>query len=146
MKSFRVSGVVPATPAVIYESWLDGKKHSAFTGGKATIQGRVGGRFTVWDGYAEGTTLALEQDRRIVQSWRASDFPDDSPDSTLEVSLEPTRGGTRVTFRHSKVPDANAADLKQGWIDFYLTPMREYFSTLAVRRENRTASMRRKPR
>ena len=47
--SIEVSGVIPATPAQIWEAWLDGERHAAMTGAPATSEGaEPGDRFTAW--------------------------------------------------------------------------------------------------
>jgi uncharacterized protein YndB with AHSA1/START domain len=126
--SFEVSAVLPADPQSVYQAWLDGEQHAAFTGGDAEVDGRVGGRFNVWEGYIEGITLELEPGRRIVQAWRTTEFPPGCPDSVLEVLLAKTRGGTRITLRHSRIPDGQGAEYRQGWKEHYFTPMKRYFS------------------
>jgi activator of HSP90 ATPase len=124
---FKISAVIPATPAEIYRAWLSTKGHMSMTGSVARVSGKVGGRFTAWDGYIFGRTLELEQDQRIVQAWRTSEFPDDAPDSHLEVAFEKVKSGTKVTLTHTGLPRGTAASYKQGWKDFYLTPMKKYF-------------------
>jgi len=129
-----LSGLLPATPARIYQAWMDARDHSAMTGSKATVEsGAVGGRFTAWAGYIEGTHVALEPGRRILQSWRTTEFPPDAPESYLEVKLEPAPGGARITFRHSDVPAEQAAGYLQGWKDYYLKPMARFFAAEAKR-------------
>ena len=66
-KTIRQRVVVPAAPEEVYEAFVDAKKHSAFTGSKATCDPRVGGKFTAWDGYISGKNLLLEEGKRIVQ-------------------------------------------------------------------------------
>jgi activator of HSP90 ATPase len=124
---FKVSAVIPAKPSEIYKAWLSTKGHAAMTGNPAKVTGRVGGKFTAWDGYIFGSTLELEVDHRIVQAWRTSEFPDDAPDSRLEVLLEETKSGTKVTLTHTNMPKDQADSYKQGWDDFYFKPMKEYF-------------------
>ena len=124
---FEISAVIPASPAEIYEAWLSTKGHTSMTGSPARVSRKVGGKFTAWDGYIRGQTLALEPDQRIVQAWRTSEFPDDAPDSHLEVSLEKTKGGTRVRITHTDIPPGQAISYKQGWKDFYFKPMKEHF-------------------
>ena len=124
---FKVSAVIPAKPAEIYKAWLSSKGHSAMTGSTAKVTGKVGGKFTAWDGYIFGKTLELESDRRIVQAWRTSEFPDEAPDSRLEVLLVETKTGTKVTLTHTEIPEGQAEGYKQGWEDFYFRPMKEYF-------------------
>jgi len=124
---FEISAVIPASPAEIYEASLSTKGHTSMTGSPARVSRKVGGKFTAWDGDIRGQTLALEPDQRIVQAWRTSEFPDDAPDSHLEVSLEKTKGGTRVRITHTDIPPGQAISYKQGWKDFYFKPMKEHF-------------------
>ncbi len=126
--AIEVSTTLPATPRQIYLAWLSAKQHSAFTGGKATVQAKVGGHHTAWDGYIEGTTLTLEPYRRIVQSWRTSEFPADAPDSRLEVRLKAIRDGTRITLVHTNIPDGQAEQYREGWVEHYFQPMKAHFA------------------
>jgi activator of HSP90 ATPase len=71
---FTLSEILNATPSEIYNAWLTSKGHSAMTGSLANVDGRVGGKFTAWDGYIAGSTLELTPDQRIVQAWRTSDI------------------------------------------------------------------------
>jgi activator of HSP90 ATPase len=126
--SFKISTVLPSPRERLYKAWLSSKEHSVFTGGKARIQARVGGRFTAWDGYITGTTVVLEPFRRVVQSWRTAEFPPGSPDSRLEVLFDDVKMGTRVTLIHRQLPQGQAEQYKAGWREYYFVPMREYYS------------------
>ena len=97
------------------------------TGNAAKVDGKVGGKFTAWDGYIFGSTLELEPDQRIVQAWRTSEFPEDAPDSRLEILFEEVAEGTKVTLIHSNMPEDQVDSYRQGWEDFYFRPMKEYF-------------------
>ena len=124
----EVSEVLPVKQKNLYEAWLDSDKHSAFTGSKAVIDRRVGGKFTAWDGYISGTTITVEPFSRIVQTWRTTEFPDDDPDSQIEVLFEEVKEGTKITLIHTDIPEGQGEGYRQGWIDFYFTPMKQYFS------------------
>jgi activator of HSP90 ATPase len=117
----------PVEPKVFFKAWLDSRAHGAFTGSAASIEPRVGGAFTAWDGYIRGKTLELDPPRRILQAWRTSDFPDGAPDSLLELQLDPISGGTQLTLRHTGIPEAQGVDYAQGWLDYYFEPMQTYF-------------------
>jgi activator of HSP90 ATPase len=123
---FEISELIPAAPEVIYAAWLDSDGHSQMTGSPAQASAEVGGSFSAWDGYISGQNLALEPGRRILQAWRTSEFADTDADSRLEVLLEAAEGGTQVTLRHTNLPD-NGEQYRQGWTDFYFTPMKAYF-------------------
>lgn len=127
--TIELSRILPATPEQIFAAWLDASEHTAMTGSPASLESaQVGGRFTAWDGYIDGSLLALEPSVRIVQSWRSDDFPADALDSLLEIRLEPALGGTRVTLRHSDLPEGAGPALLEGWEEFYFEPMERYFA------------------
>jgi uncharacterized protein YndB with AHSA1/START domain len=125
---FEVSDVVPATPEQIYDAWMSSDGHTGMTGAEAHVDPRVGGDFDAWDGYITGRTIELDPGRRIVQSWRTSEFEDEHGDSRIEVVLDPVPDGTRVTVRHSNVPDGQLGYEQGGWQESYFEPMKEYFA------------------
>ena len=126
--NFRLSCVLPASPEAVYDAWLDGAKHSAMTGAEAKIVKRVGGAHSAWDGYITGKTVELVPGKRIVQSWRTTEFADSDPDSTITVELAPTKAGARLTLTHSGVPDGQTSYEHGGWQDNYFVPMKAYFA------------------
>ena len=123
---FEVSAIISGTPETLYNAWLDSQEHSSMTGSPATASDVVGESFEAWDGYIQGTNNELSYPNRIVQSWRTTEFEESDPDSILEVSFESVEGGTRITIRHSGLPE-HGMQYQQGWVDAYFTPMIEYF-------------------
>jgi uncharacterized protein YndB with AHSA1/START domain len=123
---FEVSAVIPVTREKVYAAWLSSKEHGKMTGSSARVSARLGGSFEAWDGYIQGKNLELEPPRRILQAWRTSEFAESESDSLLEILFEPEGEGTRVTIRHSNLPE-NGMQYQQGWIDAYFVPMKSYF-------------------
>ena len=123
---FEVSDVISASPDAIYAAWLSSDEHSKMTGSPARVSADVGHDFEAWDGYIQGKNLELQSPRRIYQSWRTSEFDNDEEDSLLEILLEMEGNGTRVTIRHSNLPD-HGMQYREGWKDYYFTPMKEHF-------------------
>ncbi|MSQ41148.1 MAG: hypothetical protein EXR55_05770 [Dehalococcoidia bacterium] len=126
--SIRVSAFLPVSARRLYEAWLDSDEHTAFTGSEATVDPAMGGGFTAWDGYIEGATEVLEPYRRIVQRWRTTEFPPGSPDSRLEVLLEPTQGRATITLVHTQIPEGQGQQYEQDWMEFYFEPIQRYFA------------------
>lgn len=124
----KVSAVFNLPAKALYEAWLSSEAHSAFTGSRAEIDPVVGGKYSAWDGYIQGETLELEPHERILQSWRTTEFPEGSPDSTLEVRFEEMDDGTRITLIHQNLPESQVGNYRQGWADHYFDPMQKYFS------------------
>ena len=126
-KGFTLSTILPVGAEKIYKAWLSSDGHSAMTGSPAKVNARVGGKFTAWDGYISGKTLELEPTHRILQAWRTTEFPEDATDSMVEILLKETEGGTKITLKHSNMPEEQVDSYRQGWENFYFTPMKEYF-------------------
>jgi uncharacterized protein YndB with AHSA1/START domain len=136
--SLSLSEVIPAPPDRIYAAWLSSEEHSAFTGDKAMVEPFVGGKHSSFDGYAVGQTVELLPGRRIVQTWRAEDFPIGSPDSRVEVTLEETVGGTMVTILHTEIPSGQGSSYRDGWLKYYLEALKGYFVAPAAKIPEKT--------
>jgi len=127
-ESILISEVIPATPQRIFSAWMDSAEHSAFTGDEAVVVTEVGGEHQSAGGYIKGRTLELNEGSRIVQSWRTTEFPAESPDSRVEITLEPTLGGTLVTLLHTDIPVGQGDRYRQGWNEYYLSRLKTYFA------------------
>lgn len=128
-RTIRQTVVLPAPPAVVFQTLMTSKGHSAFTGAPARIQPKVGTTFTVWGGYIHGKNLELVPGKRIVQSWRPSEetWPEDYF-STVTYSFSRVPTGTRVEFVHSGVLPDHAGHLSSGWKESYWGPLQTYFA------------------
>jgi activator of HSP90 ATPase len=123
---FTVSATIPATPKEVYDAWISSKGHAAMTGSAARVSAKVGGRFSAWDGYISGKNLELEPGRRIVQSWRTTEFAEDDEDSQIDVQLEETPGGTKLRLLHTNIPPGQS-NYHEGWKECYFEPMKKHF-------------------
>jgi len=122
--SIRQSVEIEASPHDVYEALMDPEKHSGFTGDVAVIERKVNGKFSAFGGYAKGKFRELIQDKRIVQTWRASDWKKDEV-STITIILKRTETGTSLEFIQTDVPERFAEEISQGWHEFYWKPMRK---------------------
>jgi len=119
----RQTVTLRASPHDVYEALMDSRLHAKLTGGPARISRKVGGTFTVFDGYAEGVNVELVADRKIVQTWRADDWPAGHY-STVMFALAKAGKGTKLTFTQTDVPADQVDSVRQGWRDFYWTPLK----------------------
>ena len=124
---FTLKTILSATAKEIYNTWLSSEGHTKMTGGEATSSNKVEGSFTAWDGYIQGKNLVLEENKRIVQSWRSSQFEPHEEDSQIEVLLTEQGDSTELKLIHSKVPESGEHYIK-GWDEHYFQPMKKYFS------------------
>jgi len=125
--TIRQKVAIPASPIEVYEAFIDAKRHSDFTGSRATCDPRVGGEFTAWDGYISGKNLELEKGKRLVQEWVTTEWPKGYSPSRLELTFTKVRGGTEILMVHSGVPAEQADDVAEGWNEFYWEPLKKYF-------------------
>lgn len=129
-ESILVTALIPTDAATLYRAWLSSKEHGAFTGARASIKAEEGSSYTAWDGYITGEILGLEPTSRILQSWRTTEFPDDAEDSLVEVLLRDSTGGCQMTLRHTHIPEGDGQKYYDGWQEYYVQPMTEYFASL----------------
>ena len=116
--------MIKASAHEIYESLMDSKKHSAFSGDVAKISREVGGKFTTFGGYSSGKNLELVKDKKIVQLWRASDWPE-GHFSTVTFLLKSAKGGTKVMFSQKGIPVSEVANITTGWKTYYWEPLKK---------------------
>jgi activator of HSP90 ATPase len=114
-----------ASPHEVYEALMDSQKHAAFSGEKASISRQVGGAIMAYDEYITGKNIELVPDKKIVQDWRAVDWPEGYFSCvTFEFTAVPE--GTRLDFTHTGLPEGTEEEFTQGWIDNYWEPMKKY--------------------
>lgn len=115
-----------ATPSDIYGTLMDSKRHGALSGQPAKVSSRVGGKWSVGHDL-EGTHLTLVKDKKIVQTWRANNWPKGTY-SKATFALSKAAGGTRITFTQTGVPSAGYRETNAGWRVYYWTPLRKAFA------------------
>ncbi|MDA1316751.1 MAG: SRPBCC domain-containing protein [bacterium] len=114
-------------PSVIYNAWLDSESHSKMTGGAAQCSKVVGDSHSAWDGYIWGKNVELITNKKIVQTWRTSEFDEKDEDSILTIEfVEKSEGKTELTLTHTSIP-VGQTQYKQGWIEYYFDPMKDFF-------------------
>ena len=124
----RQTVLIDASPAEVYEAYVDPEKHAAFTGQSATGSRKVGGAFTAGDNYVSGKYLALEKGKRILQEWTTTEWPAGYPPSLLELRLRAKGKKTELVMTHTRVPEEQVEYYAEGWKEFYWTPLRKYFA------------------
>lgn len=122
-RTIRQTVSFDASAHEVYEMLMDEKKHARFTGGAAHISRDVGGKFVTNDEYSSGTNLELVQDAKIVQTWRASDWPDGHY-SSLTIMLSQGAPPTNLSFVQTGVPADQYDEISKGWHDYYWNPLK----------------------
>jgi activator of HSP90 ATPase len=114
-----------ASPHRVYEALLDAKQFTAFSGRPAEINHAVGGAFSLFDGHIVGRNLELIPNQRIVQAWRAADWPEGAY-SIARFELKAQGSGTHLVFDHIGFPEGLRDHLAEGWEGHYWALLKKY--------------------
>jgi activator of HSP90 ATPase len=115
-----------ASPERVYEALLDAKQFSQFSGGApAEIDAKAGGAFSCFGGMITGRNVELKNARRIVQAWRAGNWPD-GVYSIAHFELAANGTGSKLTFDHTGFPESMHEHLDGGWHKMYWEPLKEH--------------------
>ncbi len=125
-KTVKQTVTFKASPKEVYNALMDSKKHSEFTGDAAVISPKKGGMFSTFGGWAHGRNLRLTNNRDIVQTWIASDWPNHHT-SIVHFHFFPMKKGkeTKMEFVHQNVPDFAVKGITSGWKENYWIPMKK---------------------
>jgi activator of HSP90 ATPase len=126
--SIRQAVIIKSGPQRVYDALLDAKQFSAFTGGApAEIDSKAGGAFSCFGGMITGRNVELMPNQRIVQAWRARNWPE-GVYSIVRFELDAQGSETRLTLDHSAFPEGNAEHLEGGWHKMYWEPLKKYLA------------------
>ena len=128
MDKFKITVKLNCKAKDVFKGWLDNKIHSEFTGGaKAKINANEGGTFTAWDGYISGKNVEIFPHKKIIQTWRTTEFDESDKDSIIEIVITQKEDYTLFSLTHTNIPDGEGDKYKKGWKDYYFVNMKKYF-------------------
>ncbi len=125
-KLIQQTVVLPSPPGRLFDMYLDPKEHAAFTGGEVVISPKPGSEFKAFNNMLSGQMLLVVPKRMIVQTWRSIHFGPDDLDSILTLTFHEDAAGGRIELVHVNVADRDAAQVNEGWENFYWKPWRRY--------------------
>ena len=128
MEKRSVGRVLPATPDVVYDEWLNAEGMRAWmcprpaTPTRIELDPQVGGNYRIdvdEKGLALSVTghyVAFERPRGMAFTWRCSTWESSAPDSVVVVQLEPRdEGRSLLTIRHLQLAADLRDDYQAGW-------------------------------
>jgi activator of HSP90 ATPase len=122
-KSLKQTRTFNTSGKALYETLMDSKKHSKLAGGPVKISPKVGGKFDAFGGMISGSNLELKPGKKIVQAWRAGDWPECHFSRATFSFASAGKGKTKMTFTQSGIPEEQYNSIKEGWIKWYWDPM-----------------------
>ena len=112
-------------PGKVYRALTDSGEFAAFTGAAAEIEAVEGGAFRCFGTFILGRNVELVTDRRVVQAWRAFNWPE-GVYSIVRFELHADGDGTKLVFAQDGVPDDAVEHVRSGWGVKYWEPLRKY--------------------
>lgn len=122
MKIIRQTYTIKAPVNKVWHALVDPKDIEGWSGTKAVMDAKVGTKFTLWGTEIHGTNLEVIPYKHLKQEWYA-DY--DTP-SYVTFILSESNGTTIVELIHEMVPADKFKDIKEGWKDYYMKPLKMY--------------------
>jgi len=122
------------TPAVLYDLYVNAKKHALISGVPAKINAKPGAAYSLHGGYIKGKNLRFVKNRLIVQTWRGAGWDKNDLDSTFIIQLEPKGKDVVLHAIHDNLPDKHAGNIDKGWFDHYWNPWKDYLAGKPIKR------------
>jgi activator of HSP90 ATPase len=132
--SIHQEPVFMASPKRVYEALTDARQFTRviqLSGAlqqmhlpdqPAVISKEEGGAFALYGGFITGRHIELVPNVRVVQAWRAGDWPA-GVYSIAKFELVVQGSGCKIAFDHTGFPDGDAKSLASGWKDHYWEPL-----------------------
>ena len=124
----RVQRVMPAAPEVVFDQWLDPESLTEWMCPRPvrvvalTVEPRIGGsvQFDVDDSGTRvlitGHFLSIDRPHMLRFTWSASDWPDPTAVSVVNVAFEPFGDDqTLMSIEHSLLPPEEFDNFENGW-------------------------------
>jgi activator of HSP90 ATPase len=132
--SIHQEPVFAASPKRVYEVLTDAKQFTRviqLSGAlqamhlpdePAVISKDEGGAFALFGGFITGRHIELVPNVRVVQAWRAGDWPAGIY-SIARFELVEQGSGCKIAFDHTGFPNGDAKALAAGWKAHYWEPL-----------------------
>ena len=119
---------IPAQPDDVFKALTDSKTIAKWSGQKGKVEAAVGGKIEMFGGWVKGHVLAFQKGKILSYTWHTVDWDKSAKPSIVKYTLTSTATGTRVSLKHSGLPDEkNRKEHKAGWTEFVFDPLKSFF-------------------
>jgi activator of HSP90 ATPase len=133
-ESIHQEPVFTASPRRVYEALTDAKLFTRVVQLSGALQAmhlpdkpaeisrEAGGAFALYGGHITGRHVELVPNVRVVQAWRAGNWPP-GVYSIVKFELVEQGSGCKIVFDHTGFPKGEAESLASGWKAHYWEPL-----------------------
>ena len=125
MKTFKKTFKINAEPSDIYSALTNPYTIELWSGYPAVMSDEPGSEFSLWEGDITGKNLEFVTDKKVVQEWF---FGDQTEKSLVTINIAPDGENSLVTVEHSNIPDDDFADISEGWREYYIGAIIDFFN------------------
>lgn len=125
MKTFKKTFKINAEPSDVYSALTNPYTIELWSGYKAEMSEVPGSDFSLWEGDITGKNLEFVPGRKVVQEWY---FGEQSEKSIVSITIQADKENSMVTVEHSNIPDEDFADIAEGWREYYIGAIMNFFN------------------
>lgn len=121
MKALKQRYLINASLEKVWQALVTPEIIEKWGAGPAKMSENENSEFSLWGGDIHGKNIKVLSMKKLVQGWYGGDWKEPS---TVTFQLSYKNGKTEVVLTHTNIPDEEFKDIKQGWVDYYMTPLK----------------------
>jgi activator of HSP90 ATPase len=125
MKTFKKTFKINAEPSDVYSAITNPFTIELWSGYPAQISTEPESEFSLWEGDITGKNMEFVQDKKVVQEWY---FGEQNEKSIVSITISPDRENSVVTVEQSNIPDDEFNDIAEGWREYYIGAIVNFFN------------------
>eukprot|EP00126_Sphaerothecum_destruens_P003211 Sdes_comp16817_c0_seq1m6064 len=111
---------------MLYDILTDTKRVESFTQSSASMNAKVGGKFSMFGGNIHGEYVELKSGQKIVKKWRSSSWPDGYY-SLVTMTFKQESDSMQLHLVHKGVPVFDYERTVSGWNNHYWRKIKVLF-------------------
>ncbi len=123
-KDYKTRIKIKAEPEDIYAALTNPFTIELWSGYKAEMSTEPGSEFSLWEGDIVGKNLEFEENKKMVQQWYFGDQPEPS---VVTIKIFEMKNLSQVELVHTNIPEDDYKDICEGWDEYYLGAIKEFF-------------------
>lgn len=122
MKSLKQTYLISAPIDKVWQALVDPEIIQKWGAGPAKMSENKNFEFSLWGGEIHGKNIEVSSMKKLVQQWYGGDWKEPS---IVTFKLANKNNKTELLLSHTNIPDEEFKDIEQGWIDYYMTPLKD---------------------
>lgn len=128
MEKLKISVKLHCEPKPVFTALLNAAQHSKITETTCTIEPSEKSHFNLLNGKVKGKIIELFPYKRMLISWRHTEFESTDKDCLVEFVFVYKDENTLLTITHSQIPDEWSDRIKEIWKKSYFKNLKTLFN------------------